>query len=37
MRKRVGACLTALKGTGTGTGTVCEVPQAGEYKGWGLV
>jgi hypothetical protein len=32
MRKRVGACLTKLKGDGT----VHEVPQAGEYKGWRL-
>lgn len=32
MRKRVGACLTALKAKGM----VQEVPQAGEYKGWQL-
>lgn len=32
MRKRVGACLTKLKANGT----VEEVPQAGEYKGWRL-
>jgi hypothetical protein len=30
MRKRVGACLTALKGKGL----VADIPQAGEYKGW---
>lgn len=30
MRKRVGACLTALKAKGAAR----EVPRAGEYKGW---
>jgi hypothetical protein len=32
IRKRVGACLTELRANGT----VTEVPQPGEYKGWRL-
>lgn len=32
IRKRVGACLGKLKAKGI----VCEVPLAGEYKGWEL-
>lgn len=32
IRKRIGACLSKLKRLGL----ACDVPQAGEYKGWRL-
>jgi hypothetical protein len=33
LRKRIGACLIALRAAGL----VADIPQSGEYKGWRLV